>query len=349
MSEKTTDNRSNITCIYDNRCSFSRDEAQMTNAILAIIYLVIATIILVINVLVLVLCFFKKNRMFVAVTAFANYSSVFIFVYNILGSALAYLSSFDFCYNMNSLFYFCVVKTCLLYFLGVMITKMMLLIALERLISVKWLQKYKQFLRKKYLFTINFFITIIGVLVTFSPLFFPSEHDDDCDCGLNNVLPKSYVLVMNTVCVLMAIAIIVIYFYIYFYVKSSREKISTQCQIRVSLASETTNTNASKAVLRVSSNSSSVKSDKIQILKSQILLFLIFFGSWFPFIFMTTYENLLEITSYGVVARVRNFTLIFIMVSCVLNPLVYVARLKLFKFTFVKFKNNNNNNNNNNS
>jgi hypothetical protein len=332
-------------CIQDHGCSFSKNEARMTNAILAITYLVIATVILAINALMLVLCVLKKNRMFATVTAFANYSIVLIFVYNIIGSALSYLSAFDFCYNFNSRFYMCVIKTCLLYFLGVMLTKMMFLIALERLISVRWLQKYKQFLRKKYLFITNFFMTIIGFFMTFSPLFFDREDfADECDCGLNNVLPKPYVLVMNSMVMMIAFTTVFMYCYIYYYVKRSREKISTQCQIRVSLASDTTNnTNTSKAaVLRITSSTPPppAKTDnKIQILRSQVLLFAIFFGSWLPFIFMTTYENLLDIKNYGVVARIRNFTLILIMISCVLNPLVYVARLKLIKCNIFQFNN----------
>jgi hypothetical protein len=334
-------------------CSFDDTEQLLFNAIIAITFLVIATVILVINVVVLVLCFIKTNRMFITVTAFANYSTVFIFFYNIIGSALGYISALDFCYNLNALFYFCVIKSCLLYFIGLMVSKMLFLMSVERLISVRWLQKYKQFLQKKYLFITNFFLTIFWILVAFSPLLFNWNHFiEGCDCGLNNVLPKLYVLIMNAWLVVIASLTIFIYLYIYFFVKRSREKISTQ--IRASQGSaDTANTNTgsmAKKFVKLSSaasltmSGSPLRTDKIQILKSQIILFSIFFGSWMPFFALTTYEAVLNITWYGTVARVRNFSLIFIMVSLILNPVVYVIRLRIMKLTV--FRNNNMNANN---
>jgi hypothetical protein len=98
-------------------------EHSYNTAVLAVTYLVVGTMILSSNTIVLVLCYVRKSRMFASITAFANYSTVLIFVYNIVGAILAYLSAFDFCFNLSDEFHFCIVKNCLIYFLGAMLNQ----------------------------------------------------------------------------------------------------------------------------------------------------------------------------------------------------------------------------------
>jgi hypothetical protein len=335
---------------YDYKCSFSSDPKLISNSLLFFMFFMSATIMLVINVFVLVFSIKKEKTRLLQFTSYTSFCFFFIFFYNILGSMLSYLGAIDLCYNLNGNYYFCVIKSCLVYFIGIMMTKVYLMIALERLIAVRWIHKYKKYARPIYLFLINIFVTIVGFLLTFSPLIFDwNSYKDSCDCGLNNILPKPYVLVLNTLFFFNAIPTISIYLYIYFYVKKTRRKIfcingvgdDRKSISHVSDLPNYVNGNSHSSASSnqhhhnhhapIKTNSSASKSDKIQILKSQTLLFFIFFGSWLPFILITMYEALANVTYYGIVARIRNLFLSFIMISCVLNPIVYMRRVKAMK------------------
>ena len=320
MNSSPTDD---FDCFFKNAfiCSFkaSSSKYEKINAILSLTYFVIASTILITNSIVLFIFVRNRNRFFASITKFARYSLLLMLVFNIFGSVLSYLASVEFCYNLSSNYYFCLIKCCLVYLIGFMMTIVQVLLALERFISIKWMHHYKVFLRKKYLFIVNIFLTLIGIFVTFSPIIFVwNRYTTACDCGLNS-LPTTYILGLNTMFFIFACLTILAYVYIYLFVKKRRLKITATFQYPVSMAKPDLNTNKIKKT---------PCTDKTQILLSQVILFSIFFSAWFPFVFMTTYEAVNNITSSGVESSIRNGALTLILISCVLSPLIYICRLK---------------------
>lgn len=328
--------------VYDG-CGFkTNDYYAIMNAVSSLSYTVIATAILLLNTMLFASFIIQRKHLLASVTIFSRYCSMFIFIYNILSSFLTYLASFDFCFGFNSNYYFCLIKNCLIYMIGIMLMKMTFLIALERLISVRWMQKYRTLITTKYFFMSNVALTLCAFGFTFSPFLFNwNNYKPNCFCGLNNVLPKAYVLTMNTIFMAIASSTILIYFYIYYYVKNTHSKtrapphrgrtpsVMTSSQQMKRMSNESKQI---KQTTKLASNSSFAnlkgRKDKIQLLKIQTVLFFVFLTSWFPFIFMTSYEAVRNINRYGLEATIRNFTLIFIMISCLVYPLVYVFRFK---------------------
>lgn len=331
-----------------------------TNSTLVIIFLIFGTIIFTINFAVLIVYFKEKTTTW----TFTNYCFILLLFYNILAALSSFLVAISTCFGTNQGYFFCLFKYCFLYFIGLMMVKLNAIIAIERLICVKWTSFYKKIIRLNYSLLLNISITFLAVCFSYSPIFFNWNHfRPECDCALNSVIPSTYLIVNNVIFFTVSVVTSILYFSIYHYVKRSHLKVLNHFLCDKSRRSVKDNmfiigenfmTNSenscpdknseeisSKLFTRLKNSASRFllnwakisnhKPAKLHILKVQSIIFFIFLSSWFPFITLTSYEIFKEINTYETISVVRNFSIIFIMISCLLNPLVYTYRLKFMR------------------
>ncbi len=130
------------------------------------------------------------------------------------------------CFNINKYQVFCLLKFCILYFIGFMLNNIALALALEILISVRWPSKYKQIVNRRNSTLANLLVTVIGFMLAFSPLLFGWNHfEKDCDCGHNNVLPRAYILVILSMFFAFSLATLLVYLCILNQAKSAKQKV----------------------------------------------------------------------------------------------------------------------------
>lgn len=354
-----------------NGCSLnSNQHEQLINLVLVIVYMVFGAVILAINLIILVFYLKKKD----SIWTFTNYCFILLLVYNILAALSTFLVSLSACYSFDTNKFFCLFKYCFLYFIGLMMIKFNILIAVERLICLKWTNKYRKIVRFKYSLVFNLIITSICFCYSYSPIIFEwNNYGVQCDCGLNSVIPYYYIIINNVIFFALSIGTSFVYLYIYYFVKQSHKKVqnhlivvsektkkssnkdtlfivgenfmSTSEHSIISLRTTYVNFNKKSNILsRIQSIKSNLfkspktfvnkKPDKLQILRTQTLIFIIFFISWFPYIFLTSYEIFNQISTYEGVSKARNFSISAIMISCMINPIVYTYRLKFMKNLF---------------
>lgn len=346
----------NFSCINSNKNGCYLFDI---NATLVIIFVIFGTIIFTVNSAVLFLYFKEKTTTW----TFTNYCFILLLAYNILAALSSFLVAISTCFGANQDQFFCLFKYCFLYFIGLMMVKLNAIIAIERLICVKWTNLYKKIVRLNYSLFINIIITVLAVCFSYSPIFFDWNHfKAECDCALNSVIPNTYLIVNNVIFLSVSILTSILYLYIYHFVKRSHLKVLNHvlCDKGRRSAKENmfiigenfvSNSEISfiennqemsnnffsrlkKSLTQCLINFIRIKNHKpakLHILKVQSVIFFIFLTSWFPFITLTSYEIFKEITTYETISVIRNFSIIFIMISCLLNPLVYTYRLKFMR------------------
>ena len=355
----------NLTLIELNYgCSLGRKNENL-NLILVILYLTIASLIIVVN-LTLMIIYFKRKPF--TYWTFATHYFIIILIYNIIGALSTYLVAYSTCHNINKIYFFCLIKYCILYFIGLMLNHITLCLSVEILISLKWMSKYKKLVNKFNSLLFNLLITSFGILFSFSPLIFNWNYfEKDCDCGHNNVLPKSYILITNFLFFTFSIMTVSVYFYIFLLAKQSKQKVfpdlTKRKQITTTIASIKTNSTqimisnaiCSDVINNTNNNNNNNNSNrsfnqsnsftcqnqnsnlkKINILKLQILIFFLFFICWCPYMSLVTYEAINSIQTYVLISRLRNFSASFLMCNSIISPLVYSYRLKFMRTMFCR-------------
>jgi hypothetical protein len=337
-------------------CSLDHKNEKL-NLILVIIYLIIASLIIFTNLALLIIYLKRKPYSY---WTFATHYFILILIYNIIGALSTYLVAYSTCVNINKIYFFCLVKYCLLYFIALMLNHITLCLSVEILISLKWISKYRKLINKLNSYLFNVFFTILVILFSFSPLIFNWNHfKKDCDCGHNNVLPKSYILIANFLFFTFSIMTVSVYSYIFIVAKQSKQKVFAQSMVVKTITTTSTTVTASiknnshqimsnticSDTNNIHINSSSNKNQffsqnsnlkKINILKVQILIFSLFFVCWCPYMSLVTYETINNIQTYALISRLRNFSASFLMCNSIISPLVYSYRLKFMRTMFCR-------------
>ena len=336
-------------------CSYM-DQDLLFNSILVILFTIIATILISMNSFILVIYIKKKDRPW----TFINFSFITLLFFNILGGLSAYMVAYGTCYSIDYNYYYCLFKFCNIYFIGLMMTKLNFLISIERLVSVRWASKYKRLLSNKIPLLVILVFVLVALVFSFSPLIFKWNHFiEGCECAFNHTLPDTFQLIINFIFFVSSTATTLVYFYIYFIVKSVRKRIANSLVIKSnkletnenwSNFSDNYNSAFSQSEIKVKTihspniESKQVKidekkpriNDKIRVLKIQTIVFFVFFLSWFPFIFLVTYEIFDGIHFYSTISKIRNVSVSLIMLNGIVNPIIYTYRLKFMKGFFAK-------------
>ncbi|RNA42421.1 hypothetical protein BpHYR1_008058 [Brachionus plicatilis] len=317
----------NFSCLQSNISGCYLFDA---NSILVIVFVIFGTIIFTVNSAVLIVYFKEKTTTW----TFTNYCFILLLVYNILAALSSFLVAISTCFGANKNHFFCLFKYCFLYFIGLMMVKLNAIIAIERLICVKWTTVYKKIIRLNYSLFLNIIITVLAVCFSYSPIFFDWNHfRADCDCALNNVIPSTYIILNNVIFLSMSVITSILYLYIYQFVKRSHLKVLNHvlgdksrrsAKENMFIIGENFVSNSDISFIdnnQIISNNllsrlkssltlcllnlvkiNSHKPAKLHILKVQSIIFFIFLSSWFPYITLTSYEILRDINTYETIS-----------------------------------------------
>lgn len=182
----------------------------------------------------------------------------------------------------------------------------------------------------------------IILFFTLTPLILRwNNFNSNCDCTLNYIMPGPYILSINFICIILALLTTIIYAYIYRFVKTS-VKATTTIRTMSSIDLQPSAVQQSgKSGIRASihhrlhelrkKTQSSVKNDKIQVLRIQTVMFFLLLASSLPFLVLTSYEKLAGIKRFHVVTNVRNFMAILLLLDPIVKPVLFTYRLEFMR------------------
>ena len=287
------------------------------NLVLFLVLITFALIIFSMNLFVSIVYLKNKDKKW----TFLNILTVIFLFNNIFGGLFLFLPSSNLCYELICNFAACLLEYCVLYFLGLNYCVLNLIISLEKLIIIKFNTGFiTRFNLKNILIACGLFIFLLLFLLATSPILFNWNNFNNCECSFNHSLDKSYVLLNNSILLIFTFITMSIYLFIFQIVKKIQNNIfilDTSDRVHQTINSQIT---------------------KLKALKTQALLFVIFFICWIPFITISVYDINREFRSYDTIALLRNFLICPILLCSIIVPIVLSIRVSFIKRIFVKKK-----------
>lgn len=303
-------------------CSFNKNRHETINLIEAILNSTIGLFIIVSNLGVLIL-FFKYKKF-----NFKNLNLYILFMFNIFSGCLNFWISINYCVNLESSKTLCLIKFCLIILIGIEILVLTLLIAFNRLVSIRFRNKIK-LLSDPY-FVISFLLVSFTLvfLFSFSPLYFNWNKYKRHNCNYNLTMTKIYTLVCIIIGFIGLVSASVIYHMIYHFVSQKAKRKSIKIFI---LKKDITKQGSVTSI-----QEEEIKLTNLKVIKMQVILFLVLFGNFGLFLVVTTFDHIRGKDGNDISGILRNFLFTIHSIIHVTEPVLCIFKI----LSINKIKNN---------
>ena len=300
------------------RCSFNGNDIQFEFFLLAIIQSLLGCCLLIVSITISAFYVKLKNDKW----GYTSICTLELMIINVATSLTLFFSGITRCSSFSHSKFFCTTIYSSMYFFLLATFKTNFFMAFSRMYQLKFSSKMPW---KKYLIA-----KLIGIILIIFCAFIPTTFElrhfrAECECTFNEILPNIYVIVNNCFLILMAFLTIICYVYIYFFVKSKSKKVGNTRNFEI-VSSDCELPTATRKI-----TPTTIKSNKIKVLRTQIILFFVLVVSYLPYIIGSMFKVVYNIEENTRLSTIINLLSLMMIFDLLLKPVLYTYRLKFMK------------------